>query len=73
MLAILEAAGVDGAFVCTFVEPLATYDPNPKYDLDMSALSLAKSLGHGHGSTYADMPWEPKESFKAVAHYFASR
>ena len=25
-----------------------------------------------HGSTYPDMPWEPKESFKAVANYYAS-
>ncbi len=72
VLAILEAAGVDGAFVCTFVEQLATYDADPKHDLDMSALSLVKSLGPGHGSTYPGMPWEPKESFKAVAGYFKS-
>jgi len=25
-----------------------------------------------HGSTYPDMPWEPKESFKAVADYYAN-
>ena len=24
-----------------------------------------------HGSTYPDMPWEPKESFRAVADYYA--
>ena len=36
VLTILDAAGVDGAFVCTFVEPLAIYDADPKYDLDIS-------------------------------------
>ena len=25
-----------------------------------------------HGSTYPDMPWEPKEAFKAVADYYAN-
>ena len=25
-----------------------------------------------HGTTYPDMPWEPKESFKAVADYYKS-
>ena len=62
-LAILDAAGVDGAFVCTFVEPLSTYRPDPRYDLDMGALSLVKS--------YPDGSWEPKESFHAVADFYA--
>ena len=70
-LAILDASGVDGAFVCTFVEPIAPFSENAKYDLDMSALSLVKTYEKGHGITYPDMEWEPKESFKAVADYYA--
>jgi hypothetical protein len=27
--------------------------------------------GGKHGATYPDMPWEPKESFRAVADYYA--
>jgi hypothetical protein len=37
----------------------------------MDSMSLVKSLPHGRrGTTYPDMPWEPKEAFAAVAHHF---
>ena len=71
-LAVLDAAGVDGAFVCTFVDPIAPYSENAQYDLDMSALSLVKTYEASHGTTYPDMTWEPKESFKAVAAYYGN-
>lgn len=71
-LRILDAAGVDGAFVCTFVEPIAPFSEDARYDLDMSALSLVKTFAKGHGSTYPDMTWEPKKAFRAVADYYAS-
>jgi hypothetical protein len=70
-LGILDAAGVDGAFVFTFLTPLFPYNDNPRYDLDMGSSSLVKSYDGEHGATYPDMPWEPKESFKAVAECFA--
>jgi len=31
-----------------------------------------KSYATGHGTTYLDMRWEPKESFRAVADFYAS-
>jgi hypothetical protein len=71
MLQILDGAKVDGAFVFTFVSPVLTYSQNPLYDLDMASYSLVKSFTNQHGTTYPDMFWEPKESFKAVANYFA--
>jgi len=38
----------------------------------MSNYSLVKSYANGnHGITYPDMTLEPKESFKAVADYYA--
>jgi hypothetical protein len=70
-LGILEGAGVHGAFVCTFVEQLSLYSEDPHYDLDMSALSLVKTYAKGHGATYPDMTWEPKQSFSAVADFYA--
>lgn len=69
-LTIFDAAGADGAFVCTFVEPLSTHDPDPRYDLDMGALSLVKTYAHGRGATYPDMTWEPKKAFHAVADFY---
>ncbi|HEY3422213.1 MAG TPA: hypothetical protein VGK13_03565 [Methanocellaceae archaeon] len=72
LLAILDGAGVNGVFVFTFVAPALAYNANPRYDLDMASFSLVKSYADGHGTTYPDMPWEPKESFKAVADYYAN-
>jgi hypothetical protein len=72
MLQNLDEAGVDGAFVYTFVAPTLPYNDNPRYDLDMASYALVKSYADDkHGVTYPDMTWEPKESFKAVADYFA--
>jgi hypothetical protein len=78
-LRILDEAGVDGAFVFTFVQPaVETNDPaltemlrNLKFDPDIASYSLVKSLAGKHGITCPDMPWEPKESFTAVADYYA--
>ncbi|HEY1168455.1 MAG TPA: hypothetical protein VGE81_05700 [Candidatus Limnocylindrales bacterium] len=71
-LGILDRACVDGAFVMTFVAPIAPYDEDRRYDLDMSSFALVKTYADGrHGTTYPDMPWEPKESFRAVAESYA--
>lgn len=70
-LAILQAEGVDGAFVNEFVTPEATVSDKPRYDLDLNAFSLVKSYRHGKGTTYPDMNWEPKQSFAAVANFYA--
>ena len=73
VLRILDDVGVDGAFVFTFVSPTSPYHEDLKYDLDMASYSLVKSYADKHGTTYPDMLWEPKESFKAVADYFAKQ
>jgi len=68
----LEGSGVAGALLSTFATPGAKTDDNPRYDVDMDSMSLVKSLPGGrHGTVYPDMPWEPKESFAAVARHFA--
>ena len=73
VLSILDGVGVDGAFVFTFVSPTSPYNEDPRRDLDMASYSLVKSYVDKHGTTYPDMPWEPKKSFKAVADYFATQ
>ncbi len=78
-LRVIDEAGVDGAFVFTFVQPQAFKDEAEKqklkeikFDFDIACYSLVKSyVDDKHGTTYPDMPWEPKESFKAVADYYA--
>jgi hypothetical protein len=69
-LEILEKAGVDGTFVSQFLSQITPYDPDPRYDLDMTSASLVRYLEKGHGTTYADVPWEPKEAFGAVAEFY---
>ncbi len=70
-LVMLEAAGVAGGFVSTFLSQITPYDPDPRFDLDMASSSLVKYFEHGQGTTYPDMPWEPKESFRALSEYYA--
>ena len=71
-LEVLEEAGVDGAFVFQFISQITPHNEDPRFDLDMASSSLVKYYDDGkHGKTYPDMPWEPKESFRAVADYYA--
>jgi len=70
-LAILDAAGVDDAFVHTFAEPIMTYNANQRYDLDASGMALVKTYASGHGTTCPGLTWEPKAAFRAVAGYYA--
>ena len=72
-LEVLDVAGVTGAFVHTFVDYQAPANPVPKYDLDISSMSLVKLLKNGRSSAYPDLPWEPKQAFRAVADYYAER
>jgi hypothetical protein len=71
-LTVLDDAGVDGAFVFQFISQITPYSDDPRYDLDMASSSLVKYYDNGeHGKTYPDMPWEPKDSFRAVADYYS--
>jgi hypothetical protein len=72
LLDIFEAEGVDGAFVFTFLSEKYPHDENPDCDLDMASYSVVKTLASGTGTTYPDMAWEPKQSFDALADYYAS-
>ncbi len=71
-LDLLDSQGIDGAFVMTFVSPILTHHDDRRSDLDMSSYSLVKSYANRTGTTYPDMPWEPKQSFKALAEYFVA-
>jgi hypothetical protein len=71
-LGILDAEGVDGAFVWTFADPWLTYSADPRHDLDMTSTSLVKTYARGHGSTYPGLSWEPKQAFAAVASFYAT-
>ena len=70
-LTILDAAGVEGAFVSTFIFAIMPYDPDPRYDLHACSPGLVRPLIRGRrGTAYPDMSWEPKVGFRAVADYY---
>lgn len=80
LLRVNDEVGVDAAFVFTFVEPGAGLDatqrarlPEIAFDLDLPRYSLVKTNLDGRsGTTYPGLPWEPKESFRAVAEFYAT-
>jgi hypothetical protein len=63
----LEAQGVDGAFWFTFAGYANPHRADPRYDLDCASFGVVKILDGATGTTYPDMPWEPKRSFAALA------
>jgi hypothetical protein len=70
MLGQVESAGVAGAFAYTFVAPELTHDDDPRLDLDMASYILVKSYRNQSGSTYLDVPWDPKAAFTTVAPHY---
>ncbi|HEY1012940.1 MAG TPA: hypothetical protein VGE07_09585 [Herpetosiphonaceae bacterium] len=67
LLAIFDEAGIDSAFVFTFVQYALVHRPDGGPDLDMAAYSIVKTYEDRRGATYPDMAWEPKAAFAAVA------
>lgn len=71
-LAAIDASGADGGFIHTFTFPIQVHGDDPRHDLDIDSFALVKTLPRGRrGTAYPDLPWEPKQSFHAVADYYA--
>ncbi len=75
LLEVFATEGVDSAFVFAFA--LHGYphrpDGDPRNDLDLASYGIVKMLDGRHGSTYPDMPWEPKAAFSVLADYYRDR
>jgi hypothetical protein len=71
-LDILNAEGVDAAFVYTFANYHLPHRQDPREDLDMASAGVVKVLEDRRGATYPDMAWEPKAAFTALADYYRS-
>ena len=69
-LGILDAEGMNGAFIWTFADPWLPHTADPRHDLDMTSTALVKTLERGPGSDA--LPWEPKQAFAAVATFYAT-
>jgi hypothetical protein len=78
LLRVNDEAGVDSTFVFTFEDQAGLEDENREtirqlaFDFDIARYGLVKMhVEEQHGTAYPDLPWEPKESFRAVAEYYA--
>jgi hypothetical protein len=73
-LEIIDAEGVDGAFVFLFALENFPHRPDgdPRLDLDMASPGIVKVLEGRSGDTYPGMAWEPKAAFTAVAECYRS-
>ncbi|WP_134321811.1 hypothetical protein [Cumulibacter soli] len=74
LLEIFDSEGVDSAFVFLFALDNLPHRPDgdARDDLDLASFSIVRVLPDRFGTTYPDMPWEPKASFSAVAEFYAS-
>jgi len=63
LLETFERAGLDGAFVFTYVAPSYPSSADPAHDLDAASFGLVRSWPDGRT--------EPKEAFRAVAAHYA--
>lgn len=72
LLEVFDSEGVDSAFVFLFALYSHPHRPDgdPRDDLDLAGLGIVKVFENGKGTTYPDMPWEPKAAFDAVAEFY---
>ena len=69
LLDAFDAAGVDTAFVFLFALYDHPHRPDgpARDDLDLASYGIVKVFEDRPGTTYPDLPWEPKAAFTAVA------
>lgn len=72
LLRLFEREKVEGAFAFTFVSPSYPHSEERIHDLDMASYGIVKSYASQKGSTYKNMPWEPKEAFFELAQYYGT-
>jgi len=73
VLDVLEAEGVDSAFVNTFARYDLTHSSDPRQDFDMASFGVVKVLDGSSDSDfrrYRGMPWEPKAGFTTLAKIY---
>ncbi|MFG2826006.1 hypothetical protein ACGFWI_00750 [Streptomyces sp. NPDC048434] len=70
LLPVFEEEGVDTAFWFSFVCYALPHRKDPLRDVDLGSYGIVKVLDGERGTTYPDMPWEPKEAFHALARHY---
>lgn len=71
MLDLFAQAGVAGVAPADLVHPTHPYSPEPRKDLDMASMCIAKSIREDYANPESPYRREPKESFRAIAEIYA--
>ncbi|HEY7354949.1 MAG TPA: abortive infection protein, partial [Ktedonobacterales bacterium] len=71
LLELFRQEPIESTFVFNFASYNLPSSPDPTYDLDMASYGVVNVLPAGEkGTTYPDMPWEPKKAFGVVAEAY---
>jgi hypothetical protein len=70
LLDIFTEAGIDSAFVFTFVQYQLPHRVEPRQDLDRAAYGIVTVYEDRFGESYPDMTWEPKAAFHTLAECY---
>lgn len=71
MFDIFERAGVHGVAVSEFIHPTHPHSADPRLDLDLASLAVVKTIRDDFADPASGYRWEPKQSFHAIADYYA--
>ncbi|MEO3867414.1 hypothetical protein ABGB18_01145 [Nonomuraea sp. B12E4] len=71
MFDTFEEAGVHGVAVSELIHPTHPHSDDPRYDLDTASMCIVKTIRDDFSDPASDYRWEPKESFHAIADYYA--
>lgn len=70
LLDIFTEAGIDSAFVFTFVQYQLPHRAEPRQDLDKASYGIVTVYEDRFGDSYPDMTWEPKAAFHILAECY---
>ncbi|MFV2174382.1 hypothetical protein ACFHW2_00220 [Actinomadura sp. LOL_016] len=71
MFDVFEEAGVHGVAVSEFIHPTHPHTTDATLDLDMASMAIVKTIRDDFGDPASSYRWEPKESYHAIADYYA--
>lgn len=71
MFDTFEEAGVYGVAVSELIHPTHPHSDDPRLDLDTASMCIVKTIREDFSDPASGYRWEPKESFHAIADYYA--
>lgn len=71
MFDLFEQAGVRGVAVSEFIHPTHPHSADARLDLDTASMAIVKTIRDEFADPASAYRFEPKESFHAIADYYA--